>query len=563
MKKFLTLVLAVAAILCAWLPASAADIKVLYDDTHGQTAGNADWIVTGAYSEMCDMLKENGFIIDSLSKVSSSRRFTPDLLARYDAVILAEPNNPYEQAEQTAIVAFVKNGGGAFLIGDHGNADRDNDGWDAVKALNTFCGEFGFTFTGNYLYEAPVSGAMNKEHPAMFGVRGVGAWAASTFTLAPKDDANAVGLIDSRYKKAPYVVAAEAGKGRVIGLGDSSPFDDGTSTPVADPSTRRAGGVKKLHDSYDSFMYSHPQLAYNAMMWVTGRNPEKRIPSREVKFWNEAAASDRAINILIDAAHGNAASDKMETFERHMVKNGFKVYYTLNLITPEMVNRFAIVMLPNTSLPIMDPEMNAIVEWFMAGGRLVMSCDWDSSDLDGRNTLNNLLSKLGSVMRYNDDQVWDNTNKTNKPWGVLAHVLKSDSPVMAGVKTVITWGTCSLLTRDGKPLTAEAGVDVLITGDDDTINKDGDKKNDAVIYPKGTPIAIMAQEQLANGILTVIGCSNFTDYQYPDSDINASKPGPAPFTHETPAMYDNLMKQLSPAKAGATRGRSPARGHRR
>ncbi|HNW35520.1 MAG TPA: hypothetical protein PKM25_11350, partial [Candidatus Ozemobacteraceae bacterium] len=498
MKKFLTLVFAVTALFFVSLPAPAADMKVLYDDTHGQTAGNADWIITGAYSEMADMLKANGFCIDSLSRVSSNRRFSADLLAGYQAVILAEPNNPYEQAEQTAIVEFVKNGGGAFLIGDHGNADRDNDGWDAVKALNSFCGAFGFTYTGNFLYEAPVCGTANSAHPAMFGIRGVGAWAASTFTLAPKDDAKAVGLLDSRSKKEPYIVAAEAGKGRVIALGDSSPFDDGTSTPVAEPASHRAGGVKKLHDSYDSFMYSHPQLAYNAMMWITGQKPTKRIPSREVKFWNDAAEADRTTNILVDAAHGNAASDKMETFERHMAKNGFKVYYTLNLITPEMVKRFGIIMLPNTSLPVMDPEMNALVEWLMAGGRLVMSCDWDSSDLDGRNTLNNLLGKLGSVIRYNSDQVWDNTNKTNKPWGVLAHVLKSDSPVMEGVKTVITWGTCSLLTRDRKPLTADAGVDILITGDDDTFNKDGDKKNDAVLFPKGTPIAIMAQEKLAN-----------------------------------------------------------------
>jgi len=563
MKKLLTLVLAATALLFVSLPAPAADMKVLYDDTHGQTAGNADWIITGAYSEMADMLKANGFSIDSLSKVSSNRRFSAALLAEYQAVILAEPNNPYEQAEQTAIVGFVKNGGGAFLIGDHGNADRDNDGWDAVKALNSFCGAFGFTYTGDFLYEAPVSGTANSNHPAMFGIRGVGAWAASTFTLAPKNDAIAVGLLDSRSKKAPYIVAAEAGKGRVIALGDSSPFDDGTSTPIAKNDSRRAGGVKKLHDSYDSFMYSHPQLAYNTMMWVTGQKPAKRIPSREVKFWNDAAEAGRATNILVDAAHGNAASDKMETFERHMAKNGFKVYYTLNLITPEMLKRFGIVMLPNTSLPIMEPEMNALVEWLMAGGRLVMSCDWDSSDLDGRTTLNNLLGKFGSVIRFNSDQVWDNTNKTNKPWGVLAHVLKSDSPVMEGVKTVITWGTCSLLTRDKKPLTADAGVDILITGDDDTLNKDGDKKNDAVIYPKGTPIAIMAQEKLANGLLTVIGCSNFTDYQYPDSDINASKPGPAPFTHETPAMYDNLMKQLSPAHASSARRRSTARGRGR
>jgi len=41
-----------------------------------------------------------------------------------------------------------------------------------------------------------------------------------------------------------------------------------------------------------------------------------------------------------------------------------------------------------------------------------------------------------------------------------------------------------------------------------------------------------------------MGSCNFTDYQYPDSDINIVKPGPPPFTHETPAMMDNLVKEL-------------------
>ena len=55
-------------------------------------------------------------------------------------------------------------------------------------------------------------------------------------------------------------------------------------------------------------------------------------------------------------------------------------------------------MLPNLAA-IMD-RMNAVVEWFMAGERLVMSCDWDSSDLDGRSTLNNLLqARLGHTLQ--------------------------------------------------------------------------------------------------------------------------------------------------------------------
>ena len=101
-----------------------------------------------------------------------------------------------------------------------------------------------------------------------------------------------------------------------------------------------------------------------------------------------------------------------------------------------------------------------------------------------------------------------------------------------------------MINRDNQPLTEQAGVEILLTGDDDTTNKDGNKKNDAILYPKNVPIPLVAIETLANGTIAVIGCSNFTDYQYPDSDINQAKPGPAPFVHETPAFHDNLVKVL-------------------
>ncbi|MBF0406026.1 MAG: hypothetical protein HQM10_01640 [Candidatus Riflebacteria bacterium] len=515
----------------------AAQVKTLYDDTHGQTAGNADWVLHGAYSEVADMLKAEGFSIDSLKEISAAGKITPELLSNYKVVILAEPNNPYSKEEQDAIVEFVKNGGGAFLVSDHGGADRDNDGYDAVKVFNCFVPQFGFQFNGDTVYEAPMSGPMNSSHPAMFGVRGIGAWAGSTISILRMRDSSAVSLVDSRFKKAPYIVAAESGKGRVVAIGDSSPFDDGIGS----------GDKNKLHDSYDSFMFSHPQFAYNSMKWVSGATPDKRIPSRIVKTVVEADASKKDSNIFIDASHGNAASDKMDTFERHVNKLGFSVFYNMTTINAENLAKFSIVILPDPSLGLMDTEIQALSDWLMAGGNLVVAGDWDSSRLKNIRSLNSLLEKCGSVMRFNSDQVWDKTNKTNKAWGVVAHTFKKGNQLFKNVKQLITWGTCSLITRENTLLTEEAGVEILVMGDDDSENKDGDKKNDAVIYPVGgnPAIPIVALEKLAKGKLVALGCCNFTDYQYPDSDINTSQTTPPPVVHETAEFYDNLIQFLA------------------
>ena len=90
-----------------------------------------------------DPVSAYGSVIAVTRKVDLA---TAELLKGYDAIILAEPNNPYSKAECDLIVDFVKNGGGLFIVGDHGNADRDGDGWDAVRALNEFCPKFGFKF---------------------------------------------------------------------------------------------------------------------------------------------------------------------------------------------------------------------------------------------------------------------------------------------------------------------------------------------------------------------------------------------------------------------------------
>lgn len=512
-----------------------ADKYILYDDTHGQTAENADWIITGAYSDMADMLGNNGFKLTNLSDVSLSKKFTKNVLSQYDAIILAEPNDPYSEEECKLFKEYVKNGGGIFIIGDHGNADRNKNGWDAVRAFNEFCPTFGFKFKGDIIYEAPIAGTAFTKHPAMFGFRGVGVWAGSSFEIIDAPNAKATGLINSRKAKAPYMVVSEYGKGRVFAIGDSSPFDDGVGS----------GDAKKLHDSYDSFMYSHPQIAYNAMTWVTHQNPTKRIASRKVAFYNEAKEKDKKINILIDAAHGNASSDKMKTFERHMVENGLKVFYTQNLISTNTLKNFGIFIIPDTSFKFFENESDTIAQWVKDGGKLIIGCSWDSSSLRGTKTLNSILNKIGAETRFNDDQIHDPTNKTNKPWGVIAHEFKGGHKIVEGVQSVICWGSCSLINKDNTALKENENIEIIIKGDEDTFNKDGDKQNPAYIYETDCGIPIMAIEKAGKGQLVLIGCCNFTDYQYPDSDINLAQPGPPPFKHDTARFYDNLMLMLA------------------
>lgn len=524
-----------------WVTTDVFAARVIYDDTHGQTAENADWVTDGAYSEMADMLKANGFLIDDLSQQSTNKKFTAELLKDYDAIILAEPNNPYSEEEANLFIEFVRKGGGLFIIGDHDHSDRDKDGWDAVSILNMFTPTFGFRLQKDIiLYEAPLSGKVNKQHPAMYGFRAVGVWAGGTFDVFDAPDAKAEGLVYSSRTKSPYIVVSEFGEGRVFAIGDSSPFDDGTGSER----TQTAKG-KKLHDSYDSFNYSHPQIAYNAMCWVTGKNPAKRIPSKQVAFHYDANEAEKNINILVDAAHGNAAADKMETFERHMKECGLKVYYTLNLLKPSMLKKFGTVVLPDPSHKYLETEAQAISQWCKEGGNLVMGCSWDSSKLRGTETLNHVLELSDALMRFNDDQVHDPTNKTNKPWGVLAHVINQDNPITHGVNTSIFWGSCSLIHRDRRVLEASDNVEVLVKGDDDTFNHDGYPKKPAVMYEPGYGIPMMGIENVGKGRVVLIGCCNFTDYQYPDSDINRAMPGPPPFTHETPKMYDNLMRYLA------------------
>lgn len=191
MIKFTIGAMRVLTILAACLAASAVAAQprgVLFDASHRENAGNADWIIdadafdlnqphfpcggsdfedesraqrfptppasgidastdesywTGGISAFGVDLVKLGFAVESLppgGAITFGDGGNPQDLANYDVFVLPEPNQPYTPTETTAIRDFVAAGGGLFLLTDHQTSDRDCDGFDSPHIGNDLMG---------------------------------------------------------------------------------------------------------------------------------------------------------------------------------------------------------------------------------------------------------------------------------------------------------------------------------------------------------------------------------------------------------------------------------------
>ncbi|BBE32096.1 hypothetical protein OSSY52_22370 [Tepiditoga spiralis] len=191
--------------------------NVLFDAAHAQKAGNADWVTDGAFSDFGDKVKELG-----MNFYSEKLKITKELLEFFGILILPEPNAPYTKEEINAIINFVKNGGGIFIISDHGHSDRNGNGWDSVRIFNEFVDKFGFEFVGDNLEEAPLAHILSDEITK--GIKKIGLWNGSSIKVLKKD----VKVLIRTSENKPFMIKTNFEKGSVIAIGDSSPFDDGT-----------------------------------------------------------------------------------------------------------------------------------------------------------------------------------------------------------------------------------------------------------------------------------------------------------------------------------------------
>ena len=179
---------------------NAQTIKVLFDATKAEMAGNADWVidanthnigftngpaVVGQGSESnpqqlpspaqsgitastaetfwngglsywgIDCVNRN-YVVESLpynGQITYGNSGNLQDLSNYDVFIVCEPNILFTATEKTAILSFVQNGGGLFMISDHNVSDRNNDSWDSPHIWNDLMANnnvhtnpFGITF---------------------------------------------------------------------------------------------------------------------------------------------------------------------------------------------------------------------------------------------------------------------------------------------------------------------------------------------------------------------------------------------------------------------------------
>ncbi len=308
-------------------PAQAQSaVKILFDATKAQTAGNADWVIdadvagspqrlptpaqstitastpetfwTGAISSWGIALVKRGYQVETLpssGRISYNDATNAQDLSNYAAYIVDEPNTRYTTAEKTAILNYVRNGGGLFMISDHTISDRNGDGWDSPAIWNDLmtnntvqANPFGITFDLNNLtFTTGVGAAVAPADSLLHGPAGnpvaMEYHNGASLSLFPAVNASVRGALfkpgaATTGTTGALVAHARYGRGRVAALGDSSPPDDGSGAPG-----------NNLYDGWAAEANGdHARILLNATIWLA-------TPSRTVTATRPATTADFTI----------------------------------------------------------------------------------------------------------------------------------------------------------------------------------------------------------------------------------------------------------------------------
>ncbi|GAB3230605.1 hypothetical protein GCM10027346_16400 [Hymenobacter seoulensis] len=282
-------------------PPATGSKKFLFDASHGELAGNADWVLdvdagltprypspaqsgitsttaetywTGAVSAWGVALVKLGHSVEQLptgTTISYGNTSNPQDLANYSVFVVDEPNTVFTAAEKTAILQFVQNGGGLFMISDHTISDRNNDGWDSPEIWNDLmqnnsvkANPFGFSVNMDNIVENSTNALASTTNTIMNGSQGkvsqLSFHNGATMTLSPTANSTVQGLMwrTSATQGNSLAMAASStfGTGRVVIIGDSSPADDGTGSPG-----------NTVYDGWNENV-SHARLHLNASLWL-------------------------------------------------------------------------------------------------------------------------------------------------------------------------------------------------------------------------------------------------------------------------------------------------------
>ncbi|OUJ76150.1 hypothetical protein [Hymenobacter crusticola] len=280
-------------------PPTTSGKKFLFDASHGELAGNADWVLdvdngvtsrypspaqsgitsttaetywTGAVSAWGVALAKLGNTVEQLpngTAISYGNTSNPQDLANYSVFVIDEPNTLFTAAEKTAILNFVKNGGGLFMISDHDVSDRNNDGYDSPAIWNDLmtnnsvqANPFGFSIDKTNISETSSNVLASSTNVILHGTQGKVTQLkfsnGATITKTSGSVAQPLIWRSSATQGLTNIMCASStfGTGCVVVVTDSSPADDGTGSPG---NTVYPGWTE---------ISSHAPLHMNASLWL-------------------------------------------------------------------------------------------------------------------------------------------------------------------------------------------------------------------------------------------------------------------------------------------------------
>ena len=281
---------------------SAASKKALFDNTKAETAGNADWVIDdnqpvpvpdqsgigpgtartywlGAISSWGVDLVKRGYTVATLTStygITYQNASNPYDLSKYDVFIVDEPNILFTSAEATAILNYVRDGGGLVAISDHGQSDRNNDGYDSPMIWNAMdpghllgvrCAVYNEANNNISQTSTNVNAAASDSitRGPEGNVTSIAFYNGTTFTLYPAVNPSVRGEVWmnglSQTSTTGLMAASSVyGNGRFVIAGDSSPADDGSASP----------GNSSIYDGWGEATDS--TFFMNATIWATRRS---------------------------------------------------------------------------------------------------------------------------------------------------------------------------------------------------------------------------------------------------------------------------------------------------
>ena len=333
-------------------------------------------------------------------------------------------------------------------------------------------------------------------------------------------------------------------------------FVNGSSKPIATAvlATIKPSDTATLSASFP--LTKKGKNVIEAVITLTVNGAERQYSERiEVKTFDSSEVS----HVLIDGSHANAYvteskyPNKMQYVTELVGQEGGIVHINEKEITADVLNGMDVLILtdPSNDHFYSNSEVEAIKAYVQAGGHLIITSKADYGDKTGEygnaTQGNKVLQAIGSALRFNDDQVIDNTEYSNQKFRLYFDDYNEESPYTKGIDFgKIEQGNSSnqdykfsfysgnsVLVKD-----ESANVDVVVKGHPTTQNTDADNQGDWTEVKPGEVVAL-AVETLDNGAKIIAsGVTFFSDFEMdPTRD----------YSNRT--IMTNIINDVAPAKA--------------